>query len=372
MRQSPKILLLSCLLLGLSLGRVIPVRSQSTSGAGFRYFTETGHNVQGEFLAFFDRYGGVATFGLPRTEEFSQGGLKVQYFQRARMELHPDNPVLYRVQLSLLGDLLGYRTPAIPAASIPPMNHPERRYCPQTGHTISYSFLQYYDSHGGLDVFGYPITELLTERGTVVQYFQRAKMEWHPENPISYQVTLGNLGDEYIARVHLPSSDLDRVPPPSSGRPGVQHLPTPLPPTPVDDSQPTVPVTTSAQPTVPVPTSAQPTAPAYEPAPPVGIMSLEVSASVKYPITGQGGLQTVYVRVTDERGQGVGGAAVEAIVHFRSGDQVFPANSTDASGYTSLTFNIGYPPPGYTVMIEVRATYGGHTATSRTSFIPWW
>ncbi len=362
MRQLPKILLLSCLLLGLSLGRVIPVRSQSTFGTGFRYFTETGHNVQGEFLAFFDRYGGVAAFGLPRTEEFSRGGLKVQYFQRARMELHPNNPVAYRVQLSLLGDLLGYRRPAIPTASIPPMNHPQRRYCPQTGHTISYGFLQYYDSHGRLDVFGYPITELLTERGTVVQYFQRAKMEWHPENPISYQITLGNLGDEYIARVHLPSSDLDRVPPPSSGQPGVQHLPTPPTPTPFDDSQPTV----------PVPTSAQPTAPAYEPAPLVGIMSLEVSASVKYPITGQGGLQTVYVRVTDERGQGVGGAAVEATVHFRSGAQVFPANRTDASGYTSLTFNIGYPPPGYTVMIEVRATYGGHTATNRTSFIPWW
>jgi hypothetical protein len=76
--------------------------------------------------------------------------------------------------------------------------------------------------------------------------------------------------------------------------------------------------------------------------------------------------------VVDERGGGVGGAAVEMVVHFRTGDELHTANRTDASGYTSLSFNIGYPPPGYTVIIDVRATAGGHTETTHTSFIPWW
>jgi hypothetical protein len=103
---------------------------------------------------------------------------------------------------------------------------------------------------------------------------------------------------------------------------------------------------------------------------PVPSTDFAVSASVKYPITGQGGTQTVYVRVTDGWGQGVRDAAVEAIVHFRSGGEVV-SGSTDASGGASLNFSIGYPPPGDTLMIEVRVTYAGRTVIGHTSFIVW-
>jgi hypothetical protein len=99
---------------------------------------------------------------------------------------------------------------------------------------------------------------------------------------------------------------------------------------------------------------------------------LQASASVKYPITGQGGYQTVYVRVTDEAGRGLQGARVQAVVHFRDGDELLRADDTGASGHSSLSFNIGYPPPGYTVIIDVNASYGGRTATAASSFIPWW
>jgi hypothetical protein len=347
MRRLPRILLRSLLAACLLFGVVVPVLSQGLGGTGWRHFSETGHNVQGEFLAFFDGHGGVATLGLPRTEEYYQDGLQVQYFQRARMELHPNNPPAYRVQLTLLGDLLGYRAPPIPTSAIPEMNHPQRRYYPQTGHTLSYAFMQYYDSHGGLDVFGYPITELVTEGNTVVQYFQRAKMEWHPEQPIPNQITLGDVGDQYIARTNVPWSRLAPV------------------------AQPSSPGTEGAQ--MPNPTAVPMSPGAYQgPLPTPAVTSFEGSASVRYPITGQGGSQTVYVRVVDERGGGVGGAAVEMVVHFRTGDELHTANRTDASGYTSLSFNIGYPPPGYTVIIDVRATAGGHTETTHTSFIPWW
>jgi len=359
MRQLlPRILFVCCLLLGLSPWGAIPVLSQGTRGTGVRYFPETGHSVQGDFLAFFTRYGGETIFGLPRTEEFDQDGLRVQYFQRARMEYHPHNPPPYQVQLSLLGDLLGYRTPPIPSFGIPAPDHPQRRYYPQTGHTLSYAFLWFFDSHGGLDVFGYPITELLTEQGTLVQYFQRAKMEWHPENPVPSQITLGNLGDEYIARTNLPSSYVAPV------------APLPAPQVPRPEAWPaSTPVTSAPE---PAPDHRQPTATVFVPPLPVPTTDFSVSASVKYPITGQGGYQTVYVRVMDDRGQAVRDAAVEVIVHFRAGDQVFRAGNTDTSGYSSLTFGIGHPPPGYTVIIEVRVTHGRRTATARTSFIPWW
>jgi len=331
---------------------------QAQGGYGERYFAETGYWVRGEFLAFFDRYGGVLIFGLPRSGEVYQDGLRVQYFQRARMEYHPNNPEPYKVQLTLLGDLLNYRMPGIPASAIPAMNNPQRRYYPQTGHTLSYTFLQYFESHGALDVFGYPITEFVAERGTIVQYFQRSKMEWHPENAVTSQVTLGNLGDEYIARFGVPRST--QAPTSSLPQPTVQSSQL--------STVPTQPGPSEATRATPIPVQ-QPTLVL----PVQGVIgNLRVSASVRYPITGQGGSQTVFVRATDEVGQPVPNAAVEVVVHFRGGDQVYQAPNTDVTGSTSLTFGIGYPPPGYTVAIDVRASYGGRMVSARTSFIPWW
>jgi hypothetical protein len=307
--------------------------------------------MQGEFLEFFNRYGGEEIFGLPRTEEIRQGELTVQYFQRVRMEYHPRNPAPYRVQLSLLGDLLGYRAaPLLPSSYS--RNSATRRYYPETGHTVCYGFLHYFDSHGGLTVFGYPITELTMEGGRVVQYFQRAKLESHPE--YAAQITVGNLGDEYFQREGLPQSYLERAAPIGAERSSSETVLNPwYIPTPV------TPVAPMPFPNAPLPTER-----------PVG--QFQVSASVKYPITGQGGYQTVYVRVSDEWGQALQGAGVEAVVHFRDGDRLLRGGDTDASGHSSLSFDIGYPPPGYTVIIDANVTYGGRTATAVTSFIPWW
>jgi Tol biopolymer transport system component len=38
----------------------------------------------------------------------------------------------------------------------------------------------------------------MTENGLIVQYFQRARFEWHGEHPAAYRVQLGLLGDEAI------------------------------------------------------------------------------------------------------------------------------------------------------------------------------
>ena len=80
----------------------------------------------------------------------------------------------------------------------------------------------------------------------------------------------------------------------------------------------------------------------------------------------------MYVQVTDDRGEGLSGAEVQLVVHFHNGDQTFSAPLTDASGTTSAMFNIGYPPPGYTVFLEAQATYRGLTETAWGSYVPWW
>jgi peptidoglycan/xylan/chitin deacetylase (PgdA/CDA1 family) len=51
-----------------------------------------------------------------------------------------------------------------------------------------------------LPLFGYPISEEFEEDGYVVQYFERARFEWHPEHRGTvYEVLLGHLGRQAAA-----------------------------------------------------------------------------------------------------------------------------------------------------------------------------
>src|SRR3972149_5503975 len=77
--------------------------SSAQQGPVERYFDESGHTVRGRFLTFYDKYGGLAIFGYPITDEFidPQSQLLVQYFQRARFEWNPSNPERFQVQLGL-------------------------------------------------------------------------------------------------------------------------------------------------------------------------------------------------------------------------------------------------------------------------------
>ena len=54
------------------------------------------------------------------------------------------------------------------------------QYFPETGHTVRGEFLDYFNQHGGLRIFGYPITEQFSLNGRTVQYFQRARLESLP------------------------------------------------------------------------------------------------------------------------------------------------------------------------------------------------
>jgi hypothetical protein len=65
-------------------------------------------------------------------------------------------------------------------------------------------FVQYWQNHGGLPVYGYPISEAFTEvsqadgKPYLVQYFERNRLEYHPELPEAFQVSLGLLGTEVL------------------------------------------------------------------------------------------------------------------------------------------------------------------------------
>jgi len=296
-----------------------------------RYFPETGRRVCGEFLEFFDTRGGLEIFGFPLTEAFNDPrlGLQAQYFQHNRMELHPYNPEPYRVQLGLLVDELGYQFPRADESQIPSRNSAIHHYFPETDHVVSYAFLDYFRENGGVDTFGYPRSEFMYEDGYIVQYFQRARMEWHPEVLSGSQMRLTNLGEICIERFNVFDENYyDNIIEIVSG--------TRVP-------EPALPVT-----------------------------KLNISASVRYVITGQGGTQTVFVYVNDQQQQPVEGAAVKMVVHYQSDDPHYEFAPTNDSGFTRCSFEILQPSPGQRVVIDVVVTHGGLTATTQTFFLPWW
>ncbi len=76
---------------------------------GARFFAETGHNLGGSFRTYWEAHGGLALYGLPIGEESREvsaingQSYTVQYFERARFELHPENTAPYTVLLGHLG-----------------------------------------------------------------------------------------------------------------------------------------------------------------------------------------------------------------------------------------------------------------------------
>ena len=74
-----------------------------------RVFPETGHSVGGRFLDYWTEHGGLQQQGYPISEELFEiselegGSYKVQYFERAVFEYHPENEDAYEVLLSQLG-----------------------------------------------------------------------------------------------------------------------------------------------------------------------------------------------------------------------------------------------------------------------------
>jgi len=89
--------------------------------------------------------------------------------------------------------LLGAAAPRKAAAAEQDLRWP--RYFNETGYWVQGPFREYWETHGGLFIFGYPITSVFEDNGLYKQYFERAIFEWHPENAgTQYEVLLQRLG----------------------------------------------------------------------------------------------------------------------------------------------------------------------------------
>jgi glucose/arabinose dehydrogenase len=208
-----KIVLLICITL---LGGV--TARPSAAAPTSRCFRETDQCVGGRFQSYWDDNGGLPVFGFPigeqRMERSPEGAFSTQWFERERFEAHPENRAPYDVLLGRLGDELLRRQGRVWQSF--PKGQPQDgcQFFDTTSHTVCEPFLSYWRGHGlefdgrggtsypeSLALFGLPLSEPATETNSsgdsvMTQWFERARFEFHPNNPDPYKVLLGRLGAE--------------------------------------------------------------------------------------------------------------------------------------------------------------------------------
>lgn len=216
-----------------------------------RCFPETGYCISGRFREFWEQNGGLSVFGLPITpqqaEVIGEQPLQVQWFERTRLELHPENTSPYDVLLGRLGvdrlDQQGRNWFTFPQ-SVP---HPGCRFFSETGHNVCGDILATWRANGleldgqsgksdaeNLALFGLPLSDAQIEtlsdgKQYTVQWFERARVELHPENAPPYHVLLGLLGSEVYAERSAGDGTPDVPSPAPQPSPQPQPVPQPQP-----------------------------------------------------------------------------------------------------------------------------------------------
>ena len=179
------------------------------------YVPETQHLMSTGFKSYWQTHGGPALFGFPLSEEFYEKDpatgedIIVQYFERVKLEYRASLPDGQRISLGRLGAELTESRQFAPVAAF--NSSDDRTYFPETQHSLSSGFKQFWDANGGLAIFGFPISEEFQENGKTVQYFERARFEFNPDGTDTQsKVILGLLGREALQQKGwLPSPPLD-------------------------------------------------------------------------------------------------------------------------------------------------------------------
>ncbi len=207
-----------------------------------QYFPDTQHAAMNSFLTFWKRTpNALFVLGNPISQPFIEESFtnpgeyyRVQYFERAILEEHPENA---GAQYYILGRLLGnqiVQSRAGEAPFSPASDSGDGTFDAATDHTLRDSpapFRNFWQKNGGIAVFGRPKSEQFQEINHAdgktywVQYFERQRMEWHPDEPkAQYRVLLGLLGNEARDAHHANDPafapigpDQAQIPPQSSG-----------------------------------------------------------------------------------------------------------------------------------------------------------
>lgn len=256
-------------------------------------------------------------FGFPISSLYpdSESGRLMQYFQHLRLEYDQSSG---RVTASPIGEI--YAPPPDEQVLAPETSNGGRRTFPETGHTVRGEFLAFYETYDGEQVFGPPITALLDEGGTLVQYFQNGMLSWNPNAPPDFRVEVAPLADAHLWEFGGPEEIFG-----------------------IDDS--------------------------------ATITQANVRAAVKEPILYAGEEQVLYVTVTTPDSLHlVDGITISATITYNdlSSEIVFP-ELTDEMGQSQSVLEMPGVQPGDVVLVEIQAINStGVIGTTTLSFRTWW
>jgi hypothetical protein len=284
-----------------------------------KYFSETGHNVKGDFLKFYNANPNATfLYGYPITEQFtSKDGKTVQYFQRARFEYRTDLPEGQRIQLTSLG-----RETYVSTAPLNVNNTFACHNYTETGHAVCFAFLEFFDQYGGVTQFGYPISGFEYHENKIVQYFEKARMEWQPWKPESQRVVVSDLGRIFFDKV---GEDPGLIPPVK----------------PLDN-------TTSS------------------------VINLQVRAFAWKAVTLTTDTQVIFVIVQDQNLQPVANANCTTNVHWPDTHTQSIATTTNSNGVGMVPLSFTSQPYGSLIYTDVSCVYNGLNGSTTTSFRIWY
>lgn len=169
------------------------------------------------FLTYWRTHNGEKLLGAPVTGPLQEHGIVVQYFERGRLELHADEegtPVLPgRVgydYASALWLAFQFEAPELqkpqPGDSFAAtsgersanLSDPNEQFFVETGFTITEPFLSFWQKYGGVEAFGYPISQpiwgYVDDELLLVQYFERTRLERHTIGHNAYDIRISSLG----------------------------------------------------------------------------------------------------------------------------------------------------------------------------------
>lgn len=324
--------------------------------------------IEGRFLDFWLQHGGEVVFGAPvaptKLELTPDGPFPVQYFERARMELHLENVAPYDVQLGRIGverlvalgrgDEMASTTGA----------EPECQRFDATGHNLCGRFLDYWRTHGlnldeqapvseaeSIGLLGLPITEAFTETAANgltlrTQWFERARLVEFSDGIVA-ATALGREVAEAPALAappaQAPSPTAAPVTAPTAAPVSAPTLVLVPPPAPVPVVEP-------------APNVAAPRTPCDGNVPrPANDLQLWVANLGMNPPEDQA-VACVRLIVDGEAARGA-----SAIIYRHYGDQVRTtiAQTTGAEGVAGFIFYTGDGSPGMPTHLEAIVTYRG-------------
>lgn len=255
---------------------------------------------------FVEAHGGAELFGkwLGRPRTLADG--RIEYMFENAVLIQSAATADAPPQLAALGTLArgGMDAPAAPVIGA------EATHFVKTGHNVVLGMQRFLAAHGGAEILGMPVTELIAEDGRLVQYFENFRVEWQPALPDASAFMIAPLGQHYFNAAYFKTPDAAQA---ETGQ-------------------------------------------------------LFISATVDHPVLAVPGDQTFHVWVLDAAGKPVAGAQV-MLAWSAAAAAPGELPVTDAAGHSMLTMRL--EKPAFAPQIAYRATTksGALAASFASSFL---